>query len=125
MPNLVPQELLDQLPRLYANAIAHTSRPDTTIYLHFSIAIINFDWWIAEYDGDDIFWGFANLNNEHMAEWGDISYTELRSIGCMGLTVPVINASTGQVLDGLPLVVEYDEEWKPKPFREIEWHQKK
>lgn len=49
------------------------------IHLHFFIA--GCDWYIAEYDGEDLFWGFAILNNDYeMAEWGYISFSELKSL---------------------------------------------
>jgi hypothetical protein len=41
------------------------------------------DWYIAEYygDGENLFWGYAILNGDtEMAEWGYISFTELREL---------------------------------------------
>ena len=33
------------------------------------------DWYITEFDGDDLFFGFAILNSDYeMAEWGYISF---------------------------------------------------
>lgn len=49
------------------------------IHLHFFIG--GCDWYIAEYDGEDLFFGYAILNNDvEMAEWGYISYEELKRI---------------------------------------------
>jgi hypothetical protein len=49
------------------------------IHLHFFIG--GCDCYIAEYDGEDIFWGFAILNGDFQnAEWGYISFSELKSI---------------------------------------------
>ncbi len=49
------------------------------IYLHFFIG--GCDWYIAEYDGDDIFWGFAILNGDQFnVEWGYIPFSELKEI---------------------------------------------
>ena len=56
-----------------------------------------------------------------MAEWGYISFSELQSIGKNGLSVPITDADTGQLIGSLPLFVEYDEYWQPKPFRELQW----
>ena len=119
MLNPPPQENLDQLPRLYANEKTQTPIAAIIIHAHFFVA--GFDWWIAEYDGDDIFWGFANLNDDLCAEWGYISFAELKSIGTSGMSASVTDADTGQLIGRLPLFVEWDEYWKPKPFREIKW----
>ena len=40
---------------------------------------------MAEFDGTDLFWGFAILNHDYeMAEWGYISFRELKSIKVSG-----------------------------------------
>jgi len=119
MLNPPPQEVLDQLPGLYANEKSQTSIKGVILHVHFFVA--GCDWWIAEYDGDDIFFGFVNLNDDQCAEWGYISFSELKSIGQNGLSAPLIDGNTGQQLARVPLFVEYDEYWKPKPFREIQW----
>ena len=60
-------EQLDKIPRLYQTE--HTSLMDKTIWLHFFIG--GCDWYIAEYDGEDLFFGFAILNGDLInAEWG-------------------------------------------------------
>lgn len=118
MLNPPSQEVLDQLPRLYANENTQAPIPDIILHLHFFVA--SCDWWIAEFDGNDIFWGFVNLGDDLCAEWGYVSYNELQHIGD-SLSVPVTDASTGQLIGRLPLFVEYDEYWKPKPFREVRW----
>jgi len=52
---------------------------DIVIHLHFFIG--GCDWYIAEFDGDDTFYGFAIINNDlQNAEWGYISFSELRSL---------------------------------------------
>jgi len=56
---------------------------DKLVYLHFFIG--GSDWFICEYDGDDLFFGFAILNNDYqMAEWGYVSFSELKSIKANG-----------------------------------------
>jgi len=46
------------------------------------------DWYIAEFDGHDLFWGFAILNSDmEMAEWGYISFRELREISIQGIEI--------------------------------------
>lgn len=81
MWNIPTPEKLAEIPRLYANE--KTSLKNTLIYLHFFID--GSDWYIAEYDGDDIFWGYAILNgDQHNAEWGYISFSELKEIKIQG-----------------------------------------
>ena len=70
-------ERLSKIPRLYETE--HIPLQDKLIYLHFFIG--GCDWYIAEYDGEDLFWGFAILNDDFQnAEWGYISFSELKSI---------------------------------------------
>lgn len=77
MWNEPTQAQLDAIPRQYeTEGIALTDKP---IYLHFFIGQCN--WYIAEFDGDDTFFGFAILNDDYeMAEWGYISFSELKEL---------------------------------------------
>lgn len=102
MWNVPSKKRLAKIPRLYETE--HTPLQDKLIYLHFFIA--GCDWFISEYDGDDIFWGFAILNNDlEMAEWGYISFRELKSIKINGRT---------------EIDCELDEYWKVRKASEIE-----
>ncbi len=66
---------LAKLPRLYQTE--NTPLKGKQIYLHFFIGGCN--WYVAEYDGEDLFWGYTILNNDFdMAEWGYISFQELK-----------------------------------------------
>ena len=77
MWNIPSKNRLDQIPRLYETEA--TDAKDKLIHLHFFI--FGCDWYIAEYDGDDLFYGYAILNNDlQNAEWGYISFQELKSI---------------------------------------------
>ncbi|MGZ3493351.1 MAG: DUF2958 domain-containing protein [Thermodesulfobacteriota bacterium] len=38
------------------------------------------DWFISEYDGEDLFFGYAVIGNPEFAEWGYISFAELKQI---------------------------------------------
>lgn len=68
---------LDKIPRLYETE--ETPLADKIIHLHFFIA--GCDWFISEYDGQDLFFGYAVLNGDYMnAEWGYVSFAELKSI---------------------------------------------
>jgi hypothetical protein len=81
MWNIPTKERLARIPRLYETE--HIPPRDKLIHLHFFIGAC--DWYIAEYDGSDIFWGFAVLNNDlQNAEWGYISFTELKEIKVQG-----------------------------------------
>ncbi|WP_027358051.1 hypothetical protein [Desulforegula conservatrix] len=81
MWNEPSKERLGAIPKLYATE--HIPIKDKLIHLHFFIG--NCDWFIAEYDGDNIFWGYTILNGDHeCAEWGYISFSELKSIKAGG-----------------------------------------
>jgi len=101
MFNTPTDETLNQLlPGLYDTEFI--ALPDKLIYLHFFIGE-DFDWYIAEYDGEDLFFGFANLGDFQNAEWGYISFNELKSIKVGGW-----------------LEVNFDICWTPKPASEVE-----
>jgi hypothetical protein len=71
------KEQLERIPRLYATE--DVPAKEKLIYLHFFIGAS--DWYIAEYDGDDIFFGYAILNGDvEMAEWGYVSFEELKAL---------------------------------------------
>lgn len=98
MWNIPTKKQLDQIPKLYETE--NIAIGDKLIYLHFFI--FQSDWYIAEYDGDDTFWGYAILNGDsEMAEWGYISFEELKSIN--------INA----------VEIDCETNWRVKPTSEI------
>ena len=73
---------LSRIPRLYETEPIPLQKK--LIHLHFFIGVC--DCYIAEYDGEDIFWGFAILNGDFQnAEWGYISFNELKLIRVGGL----------------------------------------
>jgi len=92
-----PKEL-ERLPGLYETEDVPTG--EKVIYLHFFIGAC--DWYIAEYDGNDLFWGYAVLGDPDMAEWGYISFRELREI---------------KLRPGIE--VDRDLYWEPKKAKEI------
>ena len=101
MWNVPSEERLSKIPRLYE--IENQPIKDTLIHLHFFIG--GCDWYIAAYDGDDLFWGYAILNGDHEnAEWGCISFSELREIKLNGW---------------LEIDCELEEFWKVKKASEI------
>lgn len=75
---------LDKIPRLYTTE--NVPLQDKLIHLHFFIA--GSDWYVCEFDGQDIFWGYAILNGDfEMAEWGYFRFSELREISVCGIEV--------------------------------------
>ena len=77
MWNIPTAKQLSKIPRLYSTE--GTPCADKKIYLHFFIG--DSDWYIAEYDGKDLFYGFTILNNwVNSAEWGYISFSELKKL---------------------------------------------
>jgi len=77
MWNEPTKERLDKIPRLYETE--HIPLKEKLIHLHFFI--MDTDFFICEYDGEDTFWGFVILNGDmQMAEWGYINFEEVRSI---------------------------------------------
>ena len=84
MWNTPTEDQLSKIPRFYETE--NVPAKEKLIYLHFFIG--DCDWFIAEYDGDDTFFGFAILNSDYeMAEWGYISFAELRSINVHGIEI--------------------------------------
>ena len=90
---------LRKIPKLYETE--GTALGDKLIHMHFYIG--NSDWYMAEYDGEDIFFGYAILGgDQEMAEWGYISYRELREL----------NVPPG-------IEIERDLHWRPRKAGEI------
>ena len=102
MWNIPTEERLAKMPKLYETE--HVPLKDKVIYLHFFIG--GCDWYIAEFDGEDIFFGFAILNNDYeMAEWGYVSFRELREI---------------KIQNWLDVDCELEEIWQIRKASEIE-----
>ena len=77
MWNTPTEKELAKIPTLYS--AEEVPLKDKLIYLHFFI--MGSDWYIAEYDGEDVFFGFVILNQDYeMAEWGYISFSEMKEI---------------------------------------------
>jgi hypothetical protein len=94
------QERLNRIPRLYATE--STPLQSKLVYLHFFIG--NSDWYVCEFDGDDLFFGYAIVNGDHLnAEWGYFSFSELREIS----------------INGIEVDCEPENLWPPKPVSEI------
>jgi hypothetical protein len=77
MWNISSKARLDKIPMLHENE--NIPLKDKLIYLHLFLS--DCDWYIAEYDGEDLFWGYAILNGDFQnAEWGYISFSELKEL---------------------------------------------
>ena len=61
------------------------------------------DWFISEYDDEDLFFGYAIIGDPAFAEWGYISFTELKQIriplGLLGHQLAPTNPQWGLKLD--------------------------
>jgi len=102
MWNEPTHDRLAKIPRL--RETEHIALKDKLIYLHFFIA--GCDYYMAEFDGEDLFWGYAVLNDDHQnAEWGYISFSELKEIKIGGW---------------LEVDCELEENWKVRKASEIE-----
>ena len=102
MWNIPSKERLAKIPKLYETEPIPLK--DKLIHLHFFIG--GCDWYIAEYDGTDLFWGFVCLNGDlQNAEWGYISFRELRDIRITGW---------------LEIDCELEDFWKIRPASEVE-----
>ena len=88
--------MVDEIPKLYeTDSIPFEKK---IIYQKWEIPQIGFYWFIAELDKkQNLAFGYANLNDDHFAEWGYISIEELIDNGaCL------------------------DREWKPCTFDEAQ-----
>lgn len=84
MLNIPTQERLDRIPRLYQTE--HIPLQDKIVHLHFFVGLC--DWYIVEYDGEDLFFGYAILNGDYdCAEWGYVSFSEMKAINIDGLKI--------------------------------------
>jgi len=102
MWNEPTKERLDRIPRLYETE--HIPLKDKLIHLHFFIA--GCDWFICEYDGEDLFFGFVIFIGDYQnAEWGYISFSELKAIKINGW---------------LEIDSETEDVWTIRPAREVE-----
>jgi len=99
MWNVPSKERLNKIPRLYETE--EIPLAEKIIHLHFFIG--GCDWYVAEYDGGDLFYGYANLNDEQNAEWGYVSFNELKAI----------------TINGIEIDCELEEFWSPKPVSQI------
>jgi hypothetical protein len=78
---LLPPELLAQLPPLYAQA----NSPDAIAYVKFFTPDSNWTWYATEFDGEDTFFGLVQGFEE---ELGYFSFLELQRFrSALGLRI--------------------------------------
>ena len=79
MRNEPTADILARIPQLYETE--HIPLADKVIHLHFFLGHGGYDAYIAEYNGEDIMFGFVILNGDYQnAEWGYISFREIREL---------------------------------------------
>lgn len=84
MWNTPSRQRLTEIPALYATE--NIELQDKRIYLHFFIG--GCDWYVAEFNGKNTFWGFAVLNGDLLnAEWGYFTLSELQSVQIHGVEI--------------------------------------
>jgi len=111
MWNTPTKETLNKIPRFYETE--GLSLKEKIIHLHFFIG--NTDWFVSEYDGHDMFFGFVCLNGDlEMAEWGYFGFSELKAI---------------RIGPGFEVACEVEPFWEPRPANTIDlickaqgWH---
>lgn len=102
MWNTPSQERLAKLPRLYETG--GIAPKDKLVFLHFFIGWS--DWYAVEFDGEDLFFGYAILNGDTLnAEWGYFSLSELMSV---------------QVSEGYEIDCELQEYWEVRPAWQVQ-----
>ena len=98
MWNEPTKEDLAKLPRLYATDGVKTE--DQIVKMHFFIGAC--DWYVVEFDGEDLFFCYAILNGDlQNAEWGYTSLDALKSVRVDGIEI------------------DRDLYWQERPFKEI------
>lgn len=100
MWNAPTENQLSKIPKLYSTEKVPILKKK--IHLHFFIG--GSDWYISEYDPKEhLFFGYAILNGDlEMAEWGYVSYLELKDLK--------------MTQRGLYVEVDRDRYFKPQPF---------
>ena len=71
---------MKQLTKLPAmGATENQAFRDKHVEMHFFLG--SCDWYVCEYDGEDLFFGYVILNGDiQMGEWGYISFQELKKL---------------------------------------------
>lgn len=90
---------LSEIPKLYEQE--KIPLQDQIVHGHYFIG--GTDWYVTEFDGKDIFFGYAILNGDYFnAEWGYFSFGELKSLKVAFMEV------------------DFDQHWKKRPAKEVD-----
>ena len=101
MWNIPRKARLVEIPGLYETEKIPLAKK--LIYLHFFLNAC--DWYVAEFDGDDTFWGYYILNGNEECEWGYTSFAGLREL---------------KICEWVEVSCEPEESWVIRPAHEIE-----
>jgi hypothetical protein len=84
--NLLSKEILNSLPPI--GSTKEIKAKDVKVKLKLFTPDAQCSWYITEYDGDDLFYGFGTYGDESCAELGYMSKSELENLrGSMRLPV--------------------------------------
>lgn len=89
--------------RMAKNALYSTEKTplaEKIVTGHFFLG--SCDWYVTEFDGEDLFFGYANLGDPQNAEWGYFSLSELKSVKAQGV-----------------FEVDFDKHWNVRPVSEV------
>ena len=76
---LLTKEIIKKLPPIYSNENKKLS--ETKVIIKFFTPFANASWYVTEFNFEDqLFFGFANLGDDQMAELGYFSLKELEEI---------------------------------------------
>ena len=78
MWNTPTEEQLNRLIPVNLYGGEHIPLKEKIIYAHFFIA--SADWFCCEWDKNDLLFGFCCLGDLQSAEWGVVSFNELKSL---------------------------------------------
>ena len=102
MWNIPRKNRLAEIPKLYETD--PVSIRNKLIHLHFFIA--DCDWYVAEFDGGDTFWGYVVLNGDlRNAEWGYFSFSKLQRM---------------RINDWMEVDCELESHWKIRPASQVD-----
>lgn len=113
MLNEPPDEVLASLPRF--NETEEVECDEKIIQMHFFMG--RYNWYVAEYDGEDLFFGYVNLGDPMNAEWGYFSLSELKDLSA-GVMLRL--EADGETADfEIGQAVEWNEHWQPIRFGDL------
>ncbi len=106
-------EQLGRIPGLYGSE--STRARDKIVHLHYFAG--GSDWWLVELDLEDrIAFGYVRLGGHpDGAEWGYVDLAELAEVFVPGQAIAIEGGLRIQV----PVIVERDLHWRPRPAGEV------